>query len=45
MFSYNETHIEIKNSQGNTFKIGYKTLEANPTPRHYAHLTRYGTQS
>ena len=45
MFSYNSTHIEIKTKQGTTFKIGYKTLEANPTPRNYAHLTRYGTQS
>ncbi len=28
-----------------TYEIGYKRVNARPTPRSYSHLSRYGTRS
>ena len=44
MFSHNGTHLSIKSRDG-TFHVGYKRLSGDPTPRNYAHLSRFGDKS
>jgi hypothetical protein len=41
-YSFNSTHFTIK-VKGSPYSIGYKRVTARGTPRHYDHLTRYGT--
>lgn len=41
--NYNTSHITITNNNS-LYHIGYKRLNGDPTPRNYAHLSRYGDQ-